>query len=552
LKLSETWRLSRAPYRESVYKSIAQERGRLWWGAFGKSYFDEEGQSDIELTKRALRIARFDKMTVALFNLMASCIPFASLFFGSQAFGLTSSISLSLAVTFGFTVLYSTQTLSSFVSAESSALLSTLPLSKDDFSLITLFSFIRSVDYMVMGSILSQVTLVAYFTLSPLATLLMLLASIMNAVFAVAVALWFSRLFHRNLLRGGRSKSSTVLRLIFIIIWGSLLIGVGFLFSVPWYIVPHLERTVLGLNQISSIFLCFIYPFSAGIAITNLVHPSVAFSTALVVSAAMTGYALLAGAAGNWTLGTVKRISQGVGVSAVRVVAKNFSVKIRNPWLGYVIKDLKTSSRNPATAFFFALPVLETAIVSLLITNYAMLRVSTMLVATVIGGILALFVPLALLTSEGTGLEYTKTLPISANRIIISKTLIATATYVPVPLTLLVMALFKQLTWLPSVLIPYFVILSIASASVFEIQLFMNYVAKGKIAAFVQDFQKLVLGVTFILIPELAYAATYIVSLDHILAISVMGIAAAVELATAVYLLRASAVVVSVFCEPRE
>jgi predicted permease len=510
----------------------------MWWGAFGKSHFDAEGKGDLELTTRALRIARFDKVTVALFNLMASCIPFASLLFGYPAVGLTSSISLSLAVTFGFTVLYSTQTLSSFVSAESSALMSTMPLANDDFSLITLFSFIRSVDYMAIGSILSQVTLVAYLTFSPIATLLTFTASVMNAVFAVAVALWFSRLFYRNLLRGGRSKSNMVLRLIFITMWGSLLIGLGFLFSVPWYIVPHLESILLGLNQVSSLVLCIIYPFSAGIAIANLVHPIAAFFTALVASVAMIGYALLAGVAGKWTLRTVKRISQGSGVSAVRAIARNFSVKIWNPWLGYVIKDLKTSSRNPATAFFFALPVLETAIVSLLITNYAVLRASTILVATVTGGIFALFVPLALLTSEGTGLEYTKTLPINANRIIISKTLIATATYVPVPLTLLVMTFIRQATWPPAVLIPCFIILSIISASIFEIKLFMNYVAKGKIAAFAQDFQKLVLGVTFLLVPEFAYAATYIVSLDHLLAISVMSMTAAVELATAIHLLR--------------
>jgi predicted permease len=393
-------------------------------------------------------------------------------------------------------------------------------------------------DYMVIGSILSQVTLVAYLTWSPLATLLMLLASVMNGVFAVAVALWFSRLFYKNLLRGGRSKSNTVLRLIFIIMWGSLLIGIGFLFSVPWYIVPHLESILLGLNEISSLFLGIIYPFSAGIAIANLVHPGVAFFTALVASIAMIGYTLLAGLAAKWTLGTVKRISQGSGVSAVRVIAKNFTFKIWNSWLGYVIKDLKISSRNPATAFFFALPVLETAIVSLLITNYAMLRASTILMATVTGGILALFVPLALLTSEGVGLEYTKTLPINANRIVISKTLIATATYIPVPLTLLIMTLIKQLTWPPAILIPCFITLSIASASIFEIKLFMNYVAKGKIAAFAQDFQKLVLGVAFILIPELGYVATYIASLNHILAISVMSVAAAAELTMAAYLLR--------------
>ena len=143
------------------------------------------------------------------------------------------------------------------------------PLAKDDFSLITLFSFIRSVDYMVVGSILSQVILVAYLTASPLATLLMLVASIMNAMFAVTIALWFSRMFYKNLLRGGRSKSNTVLRLVFILMWGSLLIGVGFLFSVPWYIVPNLERTLLSLDQRVKLFFCLLYPFSAGIAIVT-------------------------------------------------------------------------------------------------------------------------------------------------------------------------------------------------------------------------------------------------------------------------------------------
>ncbi len=36
MKLAEAWRLSRIPYREVVYRSIAEERGRMWWGAFGR------------------------------------------------------------------------------------------------------------------------------------------------------------------------------------------------------------------------------------------------------------------------------------------------------------------------------------------------------------------------------------------------------------------------------------------------------------------------------------------------------------------------------------
>lgn len=541
MKLTEAWHLSRIPYKEVVYRSLAEEKGRMWWGAFGsRSHFDKEGKSDLELTERVLRIAKFDKLLVAIFCVISSTMPFTSLFSGSRNIGLTSSISLSLSVTFGFTTLYAIQTLSSFVSAESSTLLFTLPLSKDDFSKITLFSFIRSVDYMVVGAIISQVILVAYLTMSPVATSLMFVASIMNAVFAVTVALWFSRLFYRNLTRGGRSKTGTVLRLVFILMWGSLLLGVGLLLSIPWYIVPQLETALLNFNQFSSLFFFIIYPFSAGIAIANLVYPTIAYTASLIASVAMIGYVVLAGVAGKWSLETVKHVPQRAGIKSARAANQDFSIRTRSPIFGYVVKDLKTASKNPATAFFFALPVLETIIVSLLATNYQMLRVSSVLVATTTGGIFALLMPLALLNAEGTGLEYTKTLPVNANKIIVSKTLISTAVYVPVPLTMLAMSFMKQMTSPAAVLIPFLSIMAIASASIFEIKLFLGSAARGKIAAVALDAEKLAAGAMTALIPQIAYAAAYFISFNHAIAILTMGAAATIELAVALYALKRS------------
>lgn len=539
MRLSEAWGLSRFPYREVVYRSLAEERGRMWWGAFGKSHF-EEGRSDFELTKRVLRIAKFDKLIVAVFCGVSSVMPFSSLFFGSGLFGLASSISLSLAVTFGFIALYAIQTLSSFVSPESMVLLSTLPLSRDDLSKITLFSFLRSVDYMVVGSVVSQVVLVAYLTVSPVATLLMFVASVMNAVFAVTVALWFSRVFYRSLMRGGRSRKGTVLRLVFVVMWGSLLLGVGLLLSIPWYIVPRLEMAFLDLGQLSSLFFFVVYPFSAGISVANLVNPGAASLAVLTASVAMIGYVVLAGVAGKWIMATVKQVSQGAGIKIARVAARDFSVKSRGPVVGYIVKDLRISSRNPATAFFFALPVLETLIVSLLIANLQVLRVSAILVATSTGGIFALLMPLALLNAEGAGLEYTKTLPVSANRIIVSKALVSTATYVPVPLTVLALSFMKQLTSPLAVLLPFFTMLAIASASIFEIKLFLCSAAKGRIAAVIRDAEKLAAGVLITLIPVVAYAASYFVSFDHVTAVLAMGGAAVFELVVASYVLKRS------------
>jgi predicted permease len=509
----------------------------MWWGAFGRNRPGREAQDDLELTKRALRIAKFDKTVVAIFNVIVSVAPFASLFLGVPASGLTSSISLSLAVTFGFTTLYAIQTLSSFMSAESSALLSTMPLNRDDFSLITLFSFIRSFDYMVIGSILSQVVLVAYLTGSPIATLIMLAASAMNALFAVAVALWFSRIFQKNLLRGGRSKANTVLRLFFILMWGLLLVLVGFLFSIPWYIVPNLENTLLGVGHVWNSLLGLLYPFSTGIVITEVVHSNVTFTAVLLASAAMAGYGLLAVVAGKWSLGTVRRVSQGYGVNIARVTARDFSVKPRGPLLGYVLKDLKVASRNPATAFFFALPVLETVIITLLDSNFGTLRTALVLVGTSMGGIFALFLPLALLSAEGRGLEYTKTLPISPRRIVIPKALVSTATYVPVPLALAALSLVKPLTSPSAILIPFLIIMAVASASIFEIKLFLRTAAEGKIASVLNDFEKLTVGVLIILVPVVAYATMFLATFNHGFSLLAMGGVALAELAVALYIL---------------
>jgi predicted permease len=538
MKLLEAWRCSQLPYKEVVYRSIAVERGRMWWGGFGRSRLGAEAQNNLELTKKALRIAKWDKLLVAIFNVLAAVIPFTAQVFGSPILGLTSAVSLSLAVTFGFTALYAIQTLSSFVSAESSALLATLPLKKDDFSLVTLFSFVRSVDYMVVGSIVSQITLVAYYTGSPVAVLVMLVASVVNAMLAVAVALWFSRMFTRNRSHGGRTRGSTILRLVFILMWGSLLMGVSFLISLPWYIVPSLEMTLLSSTQLSNIFLCFLHPFSAGITIANISQPIAAGYTALLAAVSMVGYVIVAGFAGKWILKTVKRISNGTDVKTLRVTAKDFSIKTRNPLFGFVLKDLKISSRNPATAFFFALPVLETIIISFMLANFDILRASTLLVSTFMGGIFVLLMPLALLNSEGTGLEYTKTLPVDINQIILSKTLISTLTYLPVPLVLLVMAFLKPLTSPLTLLIPFFVVLAIVSASIFEVQLFLDSVTRGKISAIIHDLKKLVVGVTILLIPLVAYVVTYLVSFSHVFAVLGIGGASASELAVAVYLLQ--------------
>lgn len=537
MNVAEAWQKSRIPYKEVVYRSLAEEKGRMWWGAFGIGQQGDGGPSDLELTERALRIAKFDKIIVAIFNIIVAAIPFAPYFLGTADFGLASSVALSLIVTFGFTTLYAIQTLTSFVGAESTALLATLPITQADFSLITLFSFVRSVDYMVIGAVLSQVLLVAAVTVSPLAVLAALAASLINAVFAVVLALWFSRVFQKNLMRGGRSRANSALRIVFILMWGLLLAGVGFIFTIPWYVVPDLEGVVLGQGGLSA-FLSAVFPFSAGIVIADLANSGVTRSVVSIASAASMAYALLSVLAGRWSMSTVMNIAKGAGVKIARVAAKDFLVTPRAPLLGYVLKDLKISSRNPATAFFFALPFLETLATILLISNFGALRTAAVLMASAMGAIFALISPLSLLSAEGRGLEYTKVLPISSRRVVVSKALISTAAYAFVPLALVGLSLFLPLTSASSILIPFIATVSVASASIFEIVLFLRTTGKGQISAIFNEVQKLFIGVIIVLIPMAAYAALYLLVFSHVASLMVMVATTLMELAIALYVIR--------------
>jgi predicted permease len=322
--------------------------------------------------------------------------------------------------------------------------------------------------------------------------------------------------------------------------WGLLLVGVGFLLSIPWVIVPSLENLLLGVGHLSNLLLVLVYPFSIGIVVADIVYSNVAQTMVLLASAALAGYALLAILSGRWCLGTVKGMSQGSGVRIARVTAKDFSVKAHSPVLGYVWKDLRVASRNPGTAFFFALPVLETMMIAVMASNLEILRTAVVLAATSMGGVFALFLPLALLTAEGRGLEYTKTLPISSARIIVSKTLISVGTYVLVPSALVGLSLIKPLTSLSTILIPFLMMMAVASASIFEIKLFLGTSAKNRIAAVVGDIEKLLIGALTVLLPEAAYAAVFLALHDHSYSLLTMGATALAELAAALYMLRQS------------
>jgi hypothetical protein len=233
----------------------------------------------------------------------------------------------------------------------------------------------------------------------------------------------------------------------------------------------------------------------------------------------------------------MRRVIDPLTQMGARVEATDFSIKTRRPLLAYILKDLKVASKNPGTAFFFAMPVLETLVITLFISNYAALRVSIVLVSSLMGGVFALFLPLALLTAEGKGLEYTKTLPISSGQIIVSKALVSSGAYAFVPLVLVGLAFVKPLTTFSAIFIPVFILIAVFCASVFEMKLFFRTAAKSRIGSLVNDVEKLIVGLLAILVPELMFAVAFLSSLGYGFSLLLMAGTVLAELSISAYVL---------------
>ncbi|HVP24292.1 MAG TPA: hypothetical protein VMS77_10325 [Conexivisphaerales archaeon] len=537
MKLAEAWRISRVSYGEVAYRSLAQTRSGMWWGSYGRADQGKAMQNDAEFILRALRIARFDKVVVAAISVAASLLPFWSSLFGGAAPSLAGSVALCLAASFAFVMLYSVQTLSSFLKAESWAFLWSLPVTKEDMSAITLLSFVRTVDYMVAGAIVSQVAVVTLLTKSPSSILLMTVASTVNMALAVTLSLWFSKVFYGSLARGGRSRRGTLLRIAFLGLWGLLIVSLGFMFSATSYLIPYLNEALLGASPFASL-ISAVYPLCLSIAVAAASGYEVSASSALIAAVASSLYMGLALYLLRWGSRTIREMSVGASLSRQASKVADLSIKVRSPLMGYVWKDLRASSRNPATAFFYALPVFETVVVLISTLSLPVLRASVIMVATAMGGAFALFLPLGLLNAEGSGLTYTRTLPVRVWTIVSAKAVISSLAFGPVPLALLVLALTKPITSGLTLVLPVELMASVMAGSLVEVWLFLGVASQTRTSAVLHDMVRLLAGVSLMLLPELVYLGSYILSHDHLLSVILAGAMAAAELGSVVFFLR--------------
>ena len=554
MKFTEAWRLSKYAYKEVAYRSIEMSRG-----ASSGSLLP--GQNPRKMFERVMGSVKISKSAFAVFGTIGAAFPFAEYFISPTPEALVSGISLSLAISLAYIVFFSLQILPSLSSGEPYVILRTLPLEKADFSLVSTLSFIRTFDYIAVTTSVVQVTAVALLTHSALATVMMAVGAATNVIFAMAIALWFSGVFYRNVTRGGRSRGARIWRALLLVSWGVATMSIGFMFNLVSFVLPFFSGAVLGtISQPGGLVLIGLHPFSISLAITNVVYPTLyngsagavvlfdpRFFSPLLSFLAAFGYVGLAIIVGRRTLRSVSNITLGSNAQIIRETAKDYSLKLSRPLRAYVAKDLKLAAKNPSMAVFYAAPAFEVIMLYLITFQFPVMRASSMIVSTVIGCFFAIMFCSTLLNTEGAGLEYTFSLPIRPRIIVTAKSLLSSIAYLPAPFALLLIGLSKHVTSGYNLLIPFVEIIAVVAACVAEIAYFVkptnsSSLSSIKSRARAQGFsimagsdvkllmKALAISCVILVTPLFAYSFSYLVSMSHASAIITMAAVACVEL----------------------
>jgi hypothetical protein len=162
---------------------------------------------------------------------------------------------------------------------------------------------------------------------------------------------------------------------------------------------------------------------------------------------------------------------------------------------------------------------------------------SALLVGTQVGGGFALFIAFLLVTVEDLGIERRSALPLNEAVRTLSKVIISTATYLPVPVVLAVVLLVKPSTFGGGAIIPFAALTSVFAACVVEVLVLKALTERGKGAA-VRFAAGVGLGECVLILPALLYSAEFLVSRSHTLSVEWLAACSAAELVAAAVVLR--------------
>ena len=281
---------------------------------------------------------------------MASFISFTQFEYQHTVFSILIGSSLSLLMIFGYTLLYEIQFLPSMLDEQPSEVLYSLPISSSDISYILTLAFIRAMDFIIITDIAAPSLLILIFTHSLLASLIEMIGAIVSAALATGLAMYLSRIFYHIINQEKRSRSSSIFRLVFTIMWGVLVMSLALLYNYNTYLTPVLEKIITEGNKLSILIPCSIPSFSYSFLISSTLGDKLASYAAIGFSVLYVGLSVWIIL---WSLRTVASINNIYYVKN-RETTTDLKLVLRSQTIGYSLKDFRIASSNPTTAFLIA------------------------------------------------------------------------------------------------------------------------------------------------------------------------------------------------------
>lgn len=474
MKFREIWRFGSQIYRELAFQSIYSLRAGAGLPQRGKTRIEQQ-------VRQAQTSTLISKIITAVFIVFFGFgIFLPSAFFRTPSsppvsIALVGGISSFLGVVLFLIIVMGLQVATSFVSTKAVEILSPLPLTRRDISMIMFLCFLRVFDLPLAAATVSFI--VAYLIAggTVLGAVLAFGAMIVTEIFALAITVALSRFFYSRVSSGGgRSRLKAVLRIIFMFIW--LLPSFG-LYLIASFGV-NLINSFSSLTEIFGSYstaLALAYPFNFGFLVTFATVPFQASpATLALVGVSSIIYLSLAVYGFRWLVNAIRKIGAGGIVGSAREIVKDTVIKPASAWMGIIRKDLRVASRAPSLASLFLLPVFESLVLAATFASFTNADIATTLgVLTGISAITVLLPP-TLFSIEGLASSYTRSMPLTKRALIVAKTTLIMVTYLISMGVLFFVALFFGRDFSYVLVFGLLQTFSVASASMIELKILAN------------------------------------------------------------------------------
>ncbi|MFX1563831.1 MAG: hypothetical protein ACFFDP_11065, partial [Promethearchaeota archaeon] len=350
--------------------TAAQLGWRSAWKIAGKIAFEVQFRSAMEMSQGALsqsvekqiqkarNNARFNKAMVCIFTGVFAAV-FGFIVWGVVSGAITTlseytwimvavTVSVFALMSLGFLLFWGIMVSTSFISSRAASIGLYLPLSRSDAGKIALLGYIRLFDAQIITIVI--VFPLAYFlaTGSVLGALACLGVFLVGAGISITLMLLLAIYFYTRIQTSGGSRLSSIMRLVFILLWAVAVMGFSLSLQLLNFIIPVIESFSIALYPIWDI-LSIVYPFAFGALVVQVT--GISGTPLLWTGIAATGiYALLAIMGIRWSASFLVDVGVGEIVMGGPSIIRPATVKVSRLGVAVIRKDLRIALRTPGLA----------------------------------------------------------------------------------------------------------------------------------------------------------------------------------------------------------